>query len=108
MPELECPHGMPSPGSCTDCMADGILPYRGRRLPPSPLEPLSSFLGQGEELDLDRHVEATRPELAEPELLARFESTCRECGEAIHPGDVICQTGDGVWEHADHHRAPHA
>ena len=89
----DCPHGMPSPGSCFECMEDGNLPYRFTL--PAGLEPA------GPELEL---VEGS--ERAGPDAVARFESRCRACAEPIYPGDAICPTADGVFEHALHHRDP--
>ena len=93
-PVTPCPHGMPSPGSCFECMEDGNLPHRFARL---------AGLEVAEEPELEL-VEGS--ERAGPDALARFESRCRACGEPIYPGDVICPTADGVFEHALHHRDP--
>lgn len=66
-----CPHGMPTPGSCIDCMDEGLLPP-----PPRPKAPA---------------VVRT--------LTARYPGDCRPCGLPIYPGQTIADMSDGTYRH---------
>lgn len=60
MTSSPCPHGMPTVGSCFECMEEG-------NLPPAP-KPKPAW----------SHV-----------FPARYPGRCRVCGDAIEPGDLI-------------------
>lgn len=67
-----CGHGMPSPGSCVDCMNDGPLP------PPA------------------------KPTRAGWPFSATFEGACigEPACSGIEPGDQIVRMSDGGYRHA--------
>lgn len=67
-----CPHGMPTPGSCWECMEDGNLP--------APAAP-------------DRLEVASRP------FPARYDGDCAGCNTAIHQGQQIVRLSDGTHRH---------
>lgn len=67
----DCTHGMPTPASCIDCMAEGNLPVPRREAPV---------------------VEAT--------FLARFDGDCRSCHLGIHVGQRIARMSDDTYRHA--------
>lgn len=69
---VTCPHGMPSPGSCVDCMNDG-------NLPPAP--------------------RPARPEVASKPFAARFPGHCRTCNMPIHEGQQIVRMTDESHRH---------
>lgn len=67
-----CPHGMPTPGSCVDCMDEGNI------------------------------APAPRPEPARALrfITARFPGECRGgCGLAIHEGQTIAVMSDESYRH---------
>lgn len=67
-----CPHGMPSPGACTDCMSDdglGAAP-----------------------------VTRAQPVLPEPRA-AQFHTVCPHCGDLIEVGTPIMLFDDETWRH---------
>lgn len=71
---MPCPHGMPTPGSCVDCMDEGLLP-------PPP-----------------------RPQAATPmgaPFRARYAGTCRGCTFGISEGEVIVRMSDDTYRHYD-------
>jgi hypothetical protein len=68
-----CPHGMPSPASCWECMEEGNLPAAPRPRP---------------------------PEREGPSFPARYEGThCRGCNLEIHVGQPIVRTTHGHYVH---------
>lgn len=67
-----CPHGMPSPASCWECMEDGNLPALPR---PEPLTVVS------------------RP------FAARFDGHCPGCNTEIHAGQPIVRLSDDTHRH---------
>lgn len=78
-PPMTCPHGMPSPGSCVECMDEGPLP-------PKP-QPKWSPIGRS--------------------FAARYRAICPQCRDDLNPGDRIVRAehpeqGDR-FVHADHH-----
>lgn len=68
---LPCPHGMPTPGSCVECMADGNL------TPPQP--------------------KAVIPD-GDP-FTARFGGECPDCNLPITAGQMIIRWSDGRYRH---------
>lgn len=68
----ECTHGMPSPASCVDCMADGPV------APPARVEP-------------ERPGSGTWP--------AQFEGTCPDCVLPITVGQRIHRSSAGRYFH---------
>lgn len=60
MASSPCPHGMPTVGSCFECMEEG-------NLPPAP--------------KTTAHYSAVFP--------AKYPGRCRVCGDEIQPGDLI-------------------
>lgn len=62
-----CPHGMPSPGSCLDCMDEGNLPPA-----PKPEQPVPGEFW----------------------FAAKFAGTCRGCGLAFPEGQPIRRLSD--------------
>lgn len=68
-----CPHGMPSPGSCVDCMMDGNLP---------PLK-----------------VERERRAPNAPRVLCRFQGVCPICDDTMSGLDWIVLTTRDRWVH---------
>lgn len=68
-----CPHGMPTPGSCVDCMDEGLLPTPPRAQPPRPTG---------------------------PQIAARYAGTCTGCGLPIHEGEQIVRMTDDTYRHA--------
>lgn len=69
-----CPHGMPTPASCLDCMDEGLLP-------PPPRD--------DERVDPDS-----------PVIPANFESECSVCGFPIGFRHLIKRTTKGRWIHS--------
>ena len=71
MTDAGCPHGMPSPASCIDCMDEGLLP-------PPP-----------------------KPEVPEPghSFEAAYPGHCKGCDLPIHPGQRITAMTDGTYRH---------
>jgi hypothetical protein len=67
-----CPHGMPSPKACTDCM------YEGNVEPPARPEP---EVGDG------------------PVYVAGLESQCWACNLPIAEGALIRRTNRDRWVH---------
>lgn len=70
---MSCPHGMPTPGSCVDCMDEGLLP--------PPREP--------EKPTIERTFNA------------RFPGRCRHCDRCFHVGDPIAYTTDETYVHEE-------
>lgn len=66
-----CGHGMPSPASCVECMAEGNLPPAPR---PSPLKVVQRFT-------------------------ARFGGQCRSCNLPIFEGQPIARMSDDTYRH---------
>lgn len=69
-----CPHGMPSPGSCVDCMAEGNLPPAPR---PKGPEPVGS------------------------RFVSRYDGNCSGCSFYITAGELIVRMSDDTYRHAD-------
>lgn len=70
---MTCPHGMPTPKACLDCMDEGLLPP-----PPRP-----------------------EPERADsPPVTARFDANCPSCNLPMVTGkDRIVRTTRDRWVH---------
>lgn len=68
-----CPHGMPTPMSCLECMDEGLLP------PPI------------------REDEKVDPE--SPVIQANWSSDCSVCGYEIRERNFIKRTTKGRWIH---------
>lgn len=68
-----CPHGMPSPTSCVDCMNEG-------NLPPKRVEP-----------------ERRAPDA--PRIYSRFETVCPICDNPMTGLDYIVLTTHDRWVH---------
>lgn len=66
-----CTHGMPTPGSCIDCMDEGNLTPPPRR----------------------------EPEHAVMAVTARWDSQCPACDLPIIPGQAIAVTNRDRWLH---------
>lgn len=66
-----CPHGMPTPASCLDCMEEGNLPP-----PPRPERPkvLHTFA-------------------------ARYDGDCPECHLPIRVGQMVSALSSGAYVH---------
>ena len=71
--QIACHHGMPSPGSCIDCMNDGNLP----------VEP----------------VERERRASNTPRVYCRFDGTCPVCNNPMTGLDYIVLTTHDRWVH---------
>lgn len=69
----ECTHGMPTPGSCWECMEDGNLPVASR---------------------------AVTPPTVEHYLTAAYAGHCSDCNLAIHEGQRIARMSDETYRHA--------
>lgn len=65
-----CPHGMPSPGSCVECMDEGNMP------PPPPPPKRKGWA-----------------------VIARFDGACSGCGSPIVPGERIVLMADDTYRH---------
>lgn len=73
----DCPHGMPSPATCWECMEEGpVAPASSRPAPPQPEGPV---------------------------IEARYQSQCRSCNTGIHAGQRIVRTDHGSYVHAHHY-----
>ena len=69
----ECPHGMPSPASCTDCMFDDGLGA----------DPVAPLVGVGSPFE------------------AKFPGPCTAgCGYPIEAGEMIARMSDHTYQHA--------
>lgn len=68
-----CPHGMPTPGSCVECMAEG-------NLPPPPKPPPLTVTGR---------------------FAARYPGQCRACPDPIAVGDPISHLSNGAYVHRE-------
>lgn len=68
-----CEHGMPTPGSCVECMAEGNLAPPPRPAPPTVVQ----------------------------RLTARFPGHCRGCNLPIHEGQRIARLADETYRHND-------
>lgn len=67
----DCPHGMPSVGSCVECMADGPVPAPKQ-------EPEQRYT-----------------------VTAKFDGHCTECNLPIRAGDRVSGVRAGRWIHAE-------
>lgn len=67
-----CPHGMPTPGSCVDCMDEG-------NIPPAPPPTRLAKLGSG--------------------FPARHDGHCPGCNLAIHVGQLIVKMSNESYWH---------
>jgi hypothetical protein len=70
---VPCPHGMPTPAACYECMEDGNLE------PPSP---------------------PSGPQVITDPFRARFDGHCASCNTGIHVGQRIIGFEDGTYQHA--------
>lgn len=68
---MACPHGFASPGSCIDCMDEGLLPP-----PPKPAAATVEYL-----------------------FTARYPGHCDGCNTVIHEGEQTARLSDGTYVH---------
>lgn len=71
---MTCPHGMPTPASCVECMEEGNLPT-GQRA-------------------------ATRSG-PRPSATASFEGKCSACSWVIEVDDALVLSDEGEWIHEE-------